>query len=100
MIIRMFHTAVDPEDLERGKALFRDKVRPAFLAFEGCEVIEMHVGLEDHSGGLVDVVSVSKWTSKEAIDHAVAGETYEEAIAELKRLFQQNPIVRHFEDIE
>jgi quinol monooxygenase YgiN len=100
MIIRMFHTAVDPEDLERGKSLFREKVRPAFQSFEGCEGINMYIGLDDHSGGLVDVVAVSRWQSRDHIETTVAGEAYEEVISELKQLFQQTPIVRHFEDIE
>jgi len=100
MIIRMFDTALDPEDVERGKELFRTQVAPAFLAFPGCEGIEMVLGIEPHSGGLVDVASISRWESRDAIDSAVETEEYDVALRDLKKLFQQNPIVRHFEVVE
>lgn len=99
MIIRMFHTAVDPEDVDRGKELFVAQVRPAFERFPGCNGIDMYLGLDDHTGGLVDVVAVSRWDSLEAIEGALATDEYEEALIELKKLFQQNPIVKHYEDI-
>jgi quinol monooxygenase YgiN len=100
MIIRMFDTAVDPDDVERCKELFRSQVRPAFDAFTGCHGISMYLGLEPHSGGLVDVAAISKWESREAIDSALATPEYDEALIELKKLFQQVPLVRHFEEAE
>lgn len=99
MIIRMFDTAIDPEDVEKAKGLFRDQVQPAFEAFEGCDGIEMYIGTEAHSRDLVDVVAVSRWDSRANIDKALASTDYEEALAQIKLLFQQNPIVRHFESI-
>lgn len=95
MIIRMFDTAVDPEDVERGQELFRSQVRPAFEAFEGCHGIDMYVGVEA-AAGFVDVVAVSRWSSEDEIERAVASDEYAEALAELKQLFQRAPIVRHF----
>ncbi len=96
MIIRMFDTAVDPGDVERGQELFREKVRPAFGSFDGCHGIDMYVGVEP-SAGVVDVVALSRWTSEEQIARALATEEYAEALAELKELFQRAPIVRHFQ---
>lgn len=95
MIIRMFDTAVDPEDVARGQELFRAQVRPAFEAFDGCHGIEMYVGVEA-SGGSVDVVAVSRWNSEDEIARALASDEYAEALAELKQLFERAPIVRHF----
>jgi quinol monooxygenase YgiN len=100
MIMRMFDTAVDPEEVERGKELFRNKVRPAFEAFEGCHGIYMYIGLDEHSGGYVDVVAVSRWESAEHLDQALASPEYAEAMVEIKELFQQAPLVRHFEQVE
>jgi quinol monooxygenase YgiN len=100
MIIRMFDTAVDPQDVEKGKELFRTQAQPAFKKFAGCHNIEMYIGLAEHSGGLIDIVAISRWDSTEAIEAALATEEYEEALAELKKLFQQHPIVRHFETID
>lgn len=95
MIIRMFDTAVDPEDVERGQELFRSQVRPAFEAFDGCHGIDMYIGVEAVAG-FVDVVAVSRWSSEDQIDRALASEEYAEALAELKELFESAPIVRHF----
>jgi quinol monooxygenase YgiN len=100
MIIRMFDTAVDPEDVERGKEIFRRAVRPTFDALEGCHGIEFILGLDEHSGGLVDVAAISRWDSREAIEKAMETDEYKEAFAELKELFQQTPIVRHFDLVD
>lgn len=97
MIIRIFDTAVDPGDIERGKQLFREQVRPAFLGFEGCTGIDMCIGIEEHSGDLVDVASISRWEDLESVQAATVTEEYQEALAEIRKLFAQNPIVRHFE---
>lgn len=100
MIIRIFDTAMDPADIEKGKQLFRDQVRPAFLSFEGCSGIDMCIGVEEHSGDLVDVASISRWSSLDAVEAATITDEYKEALAEIRKLFAQNPIVRHFEVTE
>ena len=100
MIIRIFDTAVDPADVDQAIQLFREQVRPAFLAFEGCTSIDMVIGVEEHSGDLVDVASISRWDSTEAVEAATAAPEYQEALAEIRKLFAQNPIVRHFEVAE
>ena len=100
MIIRIFDTAVDPVDVEKAKDLFRDTVRPAFDVFPGCEGIEMFIGVEDHSGDLVEVAAVSRWDSVAAIEKAVDSAEYVDALAELRKLFVQAPLVRHFEKVD
>ena len=100
MIIRMFDTAVDPDDVEQAKELFQTQVRPAFESFDGCHGIDMYMGLEPHSGGLIDVAAVSRWDSRPAIEAAIATPEYDEALVELKKLFQQVPLVRHFEAVD
>ncbi|HEX2294011.1 MAG TPA: antibiotic biosynthesis monooxygenase [Actinomycetota bacterium] len=97
MIIRIFDTAVDPGDVERGIALFREEVAPAFDAFDGCHGIELLVGVDEHSGDLVEVCAISRWESRESIDAAIGSDAYVGALAEFRKLFQQTPIVRHFE---
>lgn len=97
MIIRIFDTAMDPDDIERAKQLFRDQVRPAFLTFEGCTGIDMCIGVEEHSGDLIDVASISRWETLDAVRAATVTDAYQEALAEIRKLFAQNPIVRHFE---
>lgn len=97
MILRMFDTAVVPDDVDEAKRLFQDKVAPAFKAFPGCHGIELLIGLEEHSGGFTDVAAISKWDSIERIEAAVTSPDYDQALAELKTLFRQTPIVRHFD---
>ena len=100
MIVRAFDTAVEAPDLERAQELFRTVVRPAFEGFSGCHGIEMLVGIDEHSMDLIEIVAISRWDSQEAIDEAVSGDDYEEALREIRKLFQQTPLVRHFEAIE
>ena len=67
MIVRIFDTAMDPEDIEQGKQLFREDVKPAFESFPGCLGVEMVIGVEEHSKDLIDIASISRWDSLEAI---------------------------------
>lgn len=96
MILRMFDTAIVPDDEEEAKRLFQEQVVPAFKAFDGCHGIEMLIGLEEHSGGFMDIAAISRWDSMEHVESAVASADYATALAELKTLFRQSPIVRHF----
>jgi heme-degrading monooxygenase HmoA len=100
MIVRIFDTAIDPQDVEKAKELFREQVRPTFESFDGCRGIEMLLGIEEHSKDLVDVASVSRWDSLEAISVATSSTEYENALEGIRKLFQQSPIVRHFEIID
>lgn len=100
MIVRMFDTSVDPADIERGIQLFRDQVKPVFEAFDGCRGIEMLISVEEHSADLVEIAAVSRWDSKDAIERATKTPEYETALAEIRTLFVQTPIIRHFETVD
>lgn len=97
MIVRIFDTSVDPGDVEEAVRVFGAEVSPAFDAFEGCRGIELLVGVDEHSGDLVELCAISRWDSRESIDAAIGSEDYRGALAEFRKLFQQTPIVRHFE---
>ena len=100
MIVRIFDTSVDPGDIELGKQLFRDQVKPALLKFDGCNEIEMLINIGEHSGDLVEIAAFSRWDSVAAIEAAVKTPEYDRALEELRKLFAQSPIVRHFETID
>lgn len=100
MIVRIFDTAVDPDDIERAKELFRSQVQPAFEAFEGCHGIDMYIGVGEHRGELVEVAAISRWDSIDAMESSVGSPAYEVAMAELRKLFAQAPIVRLFETLD
>lgn len=97
MIIRLFDTSVDPGDVEQAVALFGSDVSPAFDSFDGCHGIELLVGVDEHSGDLVELCAISRWDDRGAIDAAIGSDDYVRALAEFRKLFQQTPIVRHFE---
>ena len=96
MIIRIFDTSVDPGDVEQAVAVFGSDVSPAFDAFAGCRGIELMVGVDEHSGDLVELCAISRWDSRDAIDAAIGSDDYRQALVEFRKLFQQTPIVRHF----
>lgn len=100
MIIRIFSTAVDPDDVPRGNELFKAEVEPVFRDFPGCHGIEWYVGLDEHSGDLVDVTAISKWDSRADIDKATESQEYEQALAHIRELFRQTPLVHHYQSIE
>lgn len=100
MIIRIFDTAIERDDIEQAKTLFREQVRPVFERFEGCHGIDMHIGIDEHSKDLVEVAAISQWESMAAIEQATALPAYEKSLEQLRMLFQQTPIVRHFEKVE
>jgi len=97
MIIRIFETAIDPQEADRARTLHREVIIPAFTRFAGCHGIEMGLSLEEHSRDLVLWVAISRWDSAAAIQLATSSQEYAEAVAELRTLFQENPIIRHFE---
>jgi quinol monooxygenase YgiN len=100
MIVRIFDTAMDPDVIEDAKRIFKDEVQPAFGAFDGCHGVEMHIGVEAHRGELVEIAAISRWDSMEAIEDALASREYEVALVNLRELFAQAPIVRHFQTAE
>ena len=97
MIIRIFDTTVDPGDVDQAVAVFKSDVAPAFDVFDGCRGIELLVGVDEHSGDLVELCAISRWETRDAIDAAIGSDDYRAALAEFRKLFQQTPIVRHFE---
>ena len=100
MIVRIFSTAVDPEEVDKGIEIFKSDVVPAFEAFDGCHGVEWFVGLEEHSGDLVDVTAISRWDSVDAIESATAGNDYKRALSRLRELFLQTPIVHHYRTVD
>jgi quinol monooxygenase YgiN len=96
MIIRIFGTAVEPDDVEQATKIFDAEVRPVFNEFEGCAGVDWYIGIDEHSGDLVDAIAISRWDSKEAISKAIASNEYTKALATLRQFFRQSPIVHHY----
>lgn len=95
--LRMFQSAVDPADVEEITRLFLDDVRPAFGAMPGCLAVELVVSVEHNVGGLVEGAVVSRWSSLEAMEEAVASRTVREAIVRVRELLRQEPLAKVYE---
>lgn len=100
MIMRLFDTAIDPDDVELIKELFRRDILPAFEGFDGFQGITMHLGVEEHAGDLVECVAISTWDSIESVRAAESTDEYAQAMKEIRKLFGQAPLIRHFESVE
>ena len=77
MIVRIFSTSVEPEDVDSATQMFKAEVQPAFNEFDGCLGIDWYIGVDEHSGDLVDAVAISRWENPEAIEKATSSKAYE-----------------------
>ncbi len=98
--LRMFVSAVDPADVEEVRRLFADDVKPAFEDATGCLSVELAVSVEKNAGGLVEGGLVSRWSSLEAMETAVASRPVREAIVRVREFLRQEPLARVFEIVE
>lgn len=95
--IRLFHTAVDPADVEEVARLFEDDVKPVFARLDGCISIELVVSVDKNAGGLVDGAALSRWSSIEEMETALDSRDVSEALIRVRQLLRQEPISRVFE---
>jgi quinol monooxygenase YgiN len=95
--MRVFQSAVDPNDIETVRRLFIDDVTPAFSDLEGCLGIELIVSRDRNAGGLVEGAAVSRWASLETMDEAMATRAVREALVRVTELLRQQPVTRVFE---
>ena len=98
--LRFYRSAVDPADLDEVRRLFADDVKPAFEAVAGCRSVELAVSGEKNAGGLVEGAVVSRWTSLEAMEAAIASRPVREAIVRVRQLLRQEPVAKVFEIVE
>ena len=98
--LRMYQSAVDPADVDEVRRLFADDVKPAFEAVVGCLAVELAVSVEKNAGGLVEGAVVSRWSSLEAMETAIASRPVREAIVRVRQLLRQEPVAKVFEIVE
>ena len=92
--LRLFQSAVDPDELVELRRLFLDDVRPAFVTVPGCLGIELAVGDHSNAGGLVDVDAISRWASAEEMASGVASRPIQEAVVRFRSLLRQEPVAK------
>jgi quinol monooxygenase YgiN len=92
--LRLFQSAVDPDEVGELRRLFLDDVRPAFDTSPGCLGIELAVCDHSNAGGLVDIDAISRWTSAEEMEVGIASRPIQEAVVRFRSLLRQEPVAK------
>ena len=95
--LRIFYSAVDPADVDEVTRLFDDDVKPVFRAAAGCLAMELVVSVDKNAGGLVDGAAISRWSSLDEMEQALASREIGEAMIRVRQLLRQEPVSRVFE---
>ncbi len=90
--LRLYQSAVAPDDVEEMERLFVDDVLPAFADCAGCLGIELAVTIEPNAGGLVEGAAISRWSSLEEMAAAMASRGVQEALVRVRQLLRQEPV--------
>ena len=98
--LRLFQSAVDPSDVDEVLRLFNDDVRPVFDGFAACQSMELIVSTESSAGGLVEGCALSRWTSLDALEQAVASREVAEALVRIRSMLRQEPVTKTYEVLE
>jgi quinol monooxygenase YgiN len=95
--VRIFHSSVDPADVDEVRELFTEDVRPAFANSRGCLGVELLISIDKNAGGLVEGKAISRWSSREDMDKAMESREMREALVRILQLLRQEPVTRIFE---
>jgi len=98
--VRLFSSAIDPNDLPEVKRIFAEDVGPAFESFSGCLSIELLLGTDPNAGGLVDAAALSRWNTQEELTTAIESREVAESIVRMLPFLQLEPVIRMFEVVE
>jgi quinol monooxygenase YgiN len=98
--LRLFQSAVDPDECTELRRLFVADVKPAFNSTPGCLGIELAVCHQQNAGGLVDVDAISRWTSADDMEAGIASRTIQEAVVRFRSLLRQEPVAKVLEVLE
>ena len=98
--MRLYQSAVDPSDVQEIQRLFVDDVVPAFGRTVGCLGIELAVTVEPNAGGLVEGTAISRWSSLEEMEAAIASRVVQEALVRVRQLLRQEPVSKVLEVLQ
>ena len=98
--MRLYQSAIDPADVDEMRRLFVDDVVPAFDRTTGCLGIELAVTVEPNAGGLVEGTAISRWSSLEEMDAAIASHGVQEALVRVRQLLRQEPVSKVLEVLQ
>lgn len=97
MFVRLFVSAIDPVELDEVRRIFTEDVKPVLERQPGCQGIELAVNVDANAGGLVEGAAISRWTTKEDLDRALATREVAESIVRVRHLLRQEPLTKTYE---
>lgn len=100
MYVRMFLSSIDPDDLVAIQQIFNDDVRPALLAQDGCESVELVVNIQTNAGGLVEGAAISRWATLDQLERALDQREVQESIVRVRTLLRQEPMSKTYEVLD
>ena len=95
--LRLYQSAVDPDDVEEVRRLFTADVAPAFARCAGCLSVELAVSIDVNAGGLVEGAAITRWSSLDDMAAAIQSREVTEAIVRIRQLLRQEPVSKVLE---
>lgn len=96
-VLRLFQTAIDPNDVDTVRRLFTEDVLPLYAGLPGCLGVELVMSVESSAGGLIEGAALSRWASLEDMERAVGSRPVGEAQVRILQLLRQEPVIRVYE---
>jgi quinol monooxygenase YgiN len=91
MVIRLFLSAVSASEVDEVLALLREDVVPVFTAHPDCLGIEIVIADSAGAGGMVEGGVLTRWTSADAMEAALASPELLEGQARVRQLLRREP---------
>jgi heme-degrading monooxygenase HmoA len=100
MFVRLFSSAIDPNDLPEVRRIFTEDIKPVFESMPGCSSMELLLGMDRNAGGLVDAAALSRWKSQDDLTAAIESRAVAESMVRILQFLQLEPVIRMFEMVE
>jgi quinol monooxygenase YgiN len=100
VFVRLFTSAIDPNDLDKVRRIFAEDIAPVFESMPGCTSMELLLGVDRNAGGLVDAAALSRWTSQDELAQAIESRAVAESMVRILPFLQLEPVIRMFEVVE
>lgn len=97
MVIRFFLSAVSPSDVEQMTVFFNEDIVPAFQTHPECVGVELVMAVDPGVDGLVEGGALTRWTTYEAMELALADPKLMDAQARVRGLLRREPIRKVYE---
>ena len=94
MYVRLFSSAIDPNDLPEVRRIFAEDIGPVFESFAGCLSMELLLGTDRNAGGLIDAAALSRWKSQEDLTTAIESRAVAESMVRLRPFMPHEPVIR------